>query len=424
MTEFSNGKTFYNKTKNVLLTLSEDNFSAYLTIDSPDGIVDEDAIKDLLMQAGITNGFEEASHYNQLQNNIKEIGKPFLIAQGSNPNADFSIDYLFNRENCFVPSESYDVFEMNKYERVLKGQPIAEVFIETSNAVGKDLFGNEVATASTNAINLEELFGENIHYNDENHQMVAQKSGYPYIDFQDKLQIKTDFYINEDVSNADFELYGDLVVNGDISASHIYIEGNLIIYGNVINSMKPGIFVNGNFSVDDANNSRLVCNGKFNFHNNVKNCIVCATLDVIGDEESTLTGGLTQSAASIKLFILGNQDPHLAETEISFAPYIKERIKYLCDKLDNIHLIPEGHDAEIDQLNAQISDLEKQYLQIVEQFFEPPVKDYKITITKSVFPETRFRIFDNTHLILDEKSTTTFALVDRNIVINEVDKNE
>ena len=53
MTEFSNGKTFYNKTKNVLLTLSEDNFSAYLTIDSPDGIVDEDAIKDLLMQAGI-----------------------------------------------------------------------------------------------------------------------------------------------------------------------------------------------------------------------------------------------------------------------------------------------------------------------------------------------------------------------------------
>ena len=91
--------------------------------------------------------------------------------------------------------------------------------------------------------------------------------------------------------------------------------------------------------------------------------------------------------------------------------------------MDNIQFIPEGHYEEIKELKSKIEDLEKQYLETVDQFFEPPVVDHKITITKAVFPETRFRIFDNTHVILDEKSTTTYALVDRNIVINEVDKN-
>ncbi|OPX29095.1 MAG: hypothetical protein B1H06_02060 [Candidatus Cloacimonas sp. 4484_143] len=423
MADLTGNKSFYNASKDVLLTLSDDNFSAYLTIESPDGIVDENTIKDLLMQAGITNGFEEASRYNRLQNNVKEIGVPFLIARGSNPTSECTVDYMFNRENCFIPDESYDVFEMNKYAKIIKGQPIAKVLVESRNSIGKDLFGNEVTTTDNHHIDPEELFGDNIFFDENTNLLIAQKSGYPYVDFQNKLQIKTDFYINENVSEADFELYGDLVINGDISISKIIIDGNLTVYGNISNCMKPGIFVSGNFAVDDAVNSRLVCDGEFNFHNNLRNCIICASGNIIGDEESILFGGLTQSASSIKLDTIGSQDKHLSEIEIGFAPYLKERIKFLADKLDNIQFIPEGHDTEIDQLKTQIADLEKQYFEIVEQFFEPAVIDYKITITKSVFPETRFRIFDNTHVILDEKSTTTYALVNRNIVINEVDKN-
>jgi len=423
MADLTDNKSFYNVSKDVLLTLSNDNFSAYLTIESPDGIVDENTIKDLLMQAGITNGFEEASRYNRLQNNVKKIGVPFLIARGSNPNSDCTVDYMFNRENCFIPDESYDVFEMNKYDKVIKGQPLAKVLVESQDSIGKDLFGNEVTAADNYHIDPVELFSDNIFFDENTNLLIAQKSGYPYVDFQDKLQIKTDFYINENISEADFELYGDLVINGDVSSSKIIIDGNLTVYGNISNCMKPGIFVSGNFAVDDAVNSRLVCDGEFNFHNNLRNCIICASGNVIGDEESILFGGLTQSASSIKLDTVGSQDKHLSEIEIGFAPYLKERIKFLADKLDNIQFIPEGHDAEIDQLKTQIADLEKQYIEIVDQFFEPAVIDHKITIAKSVFPETRFRIFDNTHVILDEKSTTTYALVDRNIVINEVDKN-
>jgi uncharacterized protein (DUF342 family) len=423
MADLTDNKSFYNVSKDVLLTLSDDNFSAYLTIESPDGIVDENTIKDLLMQAGITNGFEEASRQNRLQNNVKEIGVPFLIARGSNPNADCSVDYIFDRENSFIPDESYDVFEMNKYDKILKGQPLAKVLVESQDSIGKDLFGNEVTTSGSNLLNPEELFGENIVFDENTNLLIAQKSGYPYVDFQDKLQIKTDFYINENVYEAEFELYGDLVINGDVSASKIIIDGNLIVYGNIENCMKPGIFVSGNFAVDDAVNSRLICDGEFNFHNNIKNCILCASRNIVGDEESILFGGLTQSAASIKLDTVGNQDKYLSEIEIGFAPYLKERLKYLTDILDNIQFIPEGRDAEIDQLKTQIANLEKQYLGIVDEFFEPSVIDHKITIAKGVYPETRFRIFDNTHVILDEKSTTTFALVDRNIVINEVDKN-
>lgn len=424
MTEIVNGKTYYNKTKDVFLTLSENKFSAYLTIDTFDGIVDENTIKNLLSKAGITNGFDEAARYNRLYNIKKEVGKPFLIAQGSNPDAGIEIDYFFDQEKCFIPDESYDVFEINKYVRVLKGEALAKVNVSSENSIGKDLFGNEIVSSNLATINPEELFGENIRLDQETSQLIALKAGYPYIDFQNKLQLKTDFYINESITKAELELFGDLVINGDLKDSVVIIEGNLVVYGKISDCMLPGIFVNGDLNVDDAYRSRLVCNGKFNFHNSLKNCITCATDDFIGDDESILSGGLTQSAGSIKLYEVGSPEQHLTEIEVVFAPYVKEQLKKLTNRLNLLLAKPKNQEAEIDELNQQIGDLEKIYLKIVEDYFEPPVSDHKITISKNVYPETRFRIFDHVHIILDEKSTTTFALIDRNIVINEVDKND
>ena len=64
MNDIVDGKVYTNSDKTLLLTISKDDLSAYLTIEDNGNMIDEKEISSLLSSVGIKNGLEEANEYN------------------------------------------------------------------------------------------------------------------------------------------------------------------------------------------------------------------------------------------------------------------------------------------------------------------------------------------------------------------------
>jgi uncharacterized protein len=416
------GRSFSNKAENLILTVTDDNFATYLTFKDSSGIINENEILALLKKAGIKHGFSSAISYNRLHAIKKEINKPFLIARGSDPNANPEINFLFNRKKCFDPLKSYDVLEMTHFEKVSKGQPLAEISTGTVTNAGKDVLGNEVTGMSNVEPEFMAHFGSEIELDKETGTLVALKSGYPYIDNTGKIQIKSDFYINENISGISMEINGDLVINGLIENANLIIDGNLTVYGNIKDCTQHGVFASGNIDFDFAENSRIVCNGQLKFHNNVNDCILSSKDGIWGEENSTVCGGLLQCSNSIVLHNVGNELPVLTEIEIGLATYTKEMMKLTQARLGFVERLPSNHHEELSGLNARLMEMEKQYIAEVDEILESPEKRHKISILKTLYPETRVRILNHSHVITEEKGKTIFTLIDNDMVVNEVDR--
>lgn len=422
MNEEITGRTFSNKTENIILTVTDDNFAAYITFKDVPGIIDENEILVLLKKAEIKHGFSSAIKYNRLHGIKKELNQPFLIARGTDPNANPEVNLLFDRKKCFNPHESYNVMEMTLFERISKGQPLADVSAGSATNAGKDVLGNEITGISSAEPDLLAHFGPEIELDEETNTLIAMKSGYPYIDDNGKIQIKSDFYINENIIGISMEINGDLVINGLIENSNLIVDGNLTIYGNIKDCMRYGIMATGNIDLDFAENSRIVCNGQIKFHNNVNDCILSANDGIWGEENSTVSGGLLQCSNSIVLHNVGSKLPVLTEIEISLATYTKEMLKMAQAKLGYVSKLPSDQQNESTRLANRLKEIEIQYMAEVDQILESPGKRHKVSILKSLYPETRVRILNHSHTITEEKGKTIFTLIDNDMVVNEVDR--
>ncbi len=426
MNDIKPGKTYINNAENVVLTVSDDNIAAYLTFKDAPGFIDENEILKLLKQANVSHGYSEALKYN-LRNKIKkEPGKPFLVALGSNPNAKPEITLLFDRTRTFNPDVSFNVFEMDQFVTIERGQPLAEVSVALSSQAGKDIFGNEINKFSKEEPTIYNYIGKDIRFDEDTNQLIAMKSGYPYIDNTNRIQIKSDFYINEDLENVDLNLHGDLVINGFVFNSNLNICGDLMIYGEIEDCMDYGIFATGDITMDYAYDSRIVSGGQIKFHNDVENCLLSASEGIWGDEKSNVVGGLIQSANSIVLYSVGSEKPVVTEIEICLATYTKELLKRTEAKLNNIFEKSSSKQSkdneEKENYSKQLIELEEKYIQEVEAALKEPPKRFKISVVKQVYPEVLIRILNHSHTVKNEKGKMTFTFVDNEIVINEVDK--
>jgi len=419
------GKTYHNNAENVILTIAENNLAAYLTFRESPGFIDENDILKLLKQANITHGYASAINYNQQHNIAKEIDKPFLIALGTDPNSKPEISLLFNRAKCFNPNDSFSVFDMAQYISIKKGEALAEVSVALSSQAGKDIFGNDINKFSKDEPSIYDYIGKNIKFDEESNTLIALTSGYPYIDGSNHIQIKSDFYINENLEEVNLELFGDLVVNGMVINSNLEIKGDLMIYGDIEDCLDYGIFAEGDITLDNAENSRLVSKGQIKFHNEVKNCLISANEGIWGDENSVLSGGLLQSSNSITLFKVGEEKPTRTEIEIALSTFTKEQLKRVQSKLDALTNPTKKIKADpglADTYNRQLHELENQYLEEVDNILKAPPKRFKISVIKKTYPEVLFRILNHSSVVKEERGKISFTLINNELVINEVDR--
>jgi uncharacterized protein (DUF342 family) len=426
MNDLSHGETLKSKSENIILTISEDNLAAYVTIRKNPDFIDENEILKLLKTANITHGYATAIQYNKKHKLQKEYDKPFLIALGSNPNAKPEITLLFDRSRCFDPNVSFNLFEMEQFVSVKKGEVLAEVSAILTEQTGKDIFGKSISKFSKEEPSIYNYLGKNVKFDEENSQLTALKAGYPYIDGSNRIQIKSDFYINEDLEDISLRLSGDLVVNGAIYNSHLEIDGDLMIYGEVEDCKDFGIIANGDISLDFAENSRIIANGQIKFHNEVNNCHLSATQGIWGEENSKVTASTLQSANSITLFSVGDEQPSLTEIEVSVCTFKKELIKKAQFELQK-HSQSKSKKIQpdpslISKIEAEIKNLENEYLKEIDSVLSMTPKRLKISIIKKTYPPVNIRILNHSDNIKTEKGRINFTLVDNELVINEVDR--
>lgn len=429
----------------VQLEIADDAYSAFLTIQESNDFFSENEIISLLEQSEISFGVDQAIEYMAENGISKEIGKPFPIAIGQRtrePEVEFSP--LFNTEQSYHPALGNQFHLLSNLVKIQAGDPVAHLFVSKPSKSGKNIFGEEVSPENTEQQVTDNYLGENVYYSNDRGQIIAEVSGYPWIDDLQRIHVKRSFSIEKDmdITIEHFEFFGhlqvkgdikdkihiridgDLDVDGDINDATIELTGNLNVKGNILNCRTGGIIADGNVSFDSCENSRIACGGKITFKKNAHFCRLMAEKGIFGMEESSsIVGGIAQSGEHIEASIIGNAGMMSTETEISISPYTKEKMLLLTKQIMRMREIGQNDSEEFYKLSETLQDLEAQLENEINRTLKNEDQLPKhILAFKKVFPGVYIRILKKSMNVSEEMSSVSFAIVDGNLAVEQYDQ--
>lgn len=412
-------KVFSNEKGNLLLEISDDGILANLIIKDNGDIIDENEILDLLSNAKIQVGLDKAVEYIKKNKLKKDYEEPFIIALGLDPEQQANVSYLFDEEKCYDPRKFKSITELGRFTSVSKEQPLAEIIFNDLEQANRDVFGNEIKPAINKNQIIHNFLGENVYYSVYKKQIMASKRGYPYIDEQNRINVKADFTVNRSLNDTVLKIVGDLIVNGDITDSEIEIDGNLKVEGKIWNCNEKGIVIRGNAEIINAENSRIICQGKLKFEKSLRFCRVAADKGLIGSAESSIIGGLIQSSGNIVTTNLGSPFALSNEVELGISPFIKEEITNLEMEIARLKKKSNQNKPRIKLTEDRVSKLQDEYEEILINFLGEKTQDNFIKVNNKVFPEVQIRIFDKLKKITREMNGIIISIRNEELNINE-----
>ena len=419
MNDLTDGKNYTNSDKTLLLTIAKDDLSAYLTVKNNGIMIDEKEISSLLSTNGIKSGLEEANEYNIINEIEKEIGKPFLIALANVQMGELEISYNFDPESCINIDKRYEMDDLAQFEKVIKNHPLAEIPVGDGQNTGVDILGNEISVEQKPQVNVENVLGDNVYYSAETNQILSSEAGYPYLDQENKICVKSSF-MSQDIHNIDKTIYGNTTFDGVISNSNLEIFGDLWVKGNIRDCNNSGILVHGNVILDYIEDSKIVASGEIIINKNARNSLIFANGSIEAGEFSSISGGIIQSGKSVEVFSIGSPIGTLTEVEIAIAPFVKEQIRITGNKL-----IQARDDSEVDE--ALISSLAVKLRELHTEFDNEIEKSHgnaslQIAIKEKTYPNSKIRILKDTIEIFKEKDNINISVNESGLEINEVDR--
>ena len=435
------------KSENEIFTIeiSEDNFTATLSINSENatkyqGFIDETELINLVKKAKIAHGFEEAFEKLQNENFEKKDNIPFIIATGvksKEPEIEFSP--LFNTDKGYNDSIGNKYHLLNNFARVNKGEALAHLFITKHSKPGMDIFGNSSDPDFSEENLIENYLGENVTYSKERGQIIASKTGYPYMDDTPKIHVKSDFVLdtNLDLTFEDMDFYGSMIINGDvidkvklkltgdltikgnIKDADIDVNGNIFVEGDIVNCKNPGIYATGSVNFTSAENSKIVAGDKINFQKHIHFCKVIAENGLYGNENTgAIIGGVYESGEHIETAVLGNMGGISTEVEISISPYRKEKMSMINKQMSKLKDLELENSKDYlllhEELNKHEMALEEEINNMLKMQENLPKH---IIAYKKVFPATYVRILKKAMHVTDELNRVNFSIVDGELTI-------
>lgn len=358
-------KRFENQTKNIILEISDDDLSAYLTIKKTGSIIDEQDIAMLIAQGRIKAGIAEAKAFMHEAQLEKDYNKPFPIAlgeKGTEPQAEFSA--LFDTDNCYTEKDFIENNSLlNKLVKVEKDATLAHLFITRPGRSGFNVYSEPVLPKYTEEELLISYLGENVYYSKDRSQIYAKTAGYPYLDENKKVCVKSAFIIDGDLNkpNQEIRINGDLIINGhvkphtklevlgkleikgNVEDSEIYAKGKITIKGKVVNCRKRGISSETEIHLESAENSLVLSGGNIYLEDKAKFCRFIAENEINGSAlNSAFEGGHCQASNKIMLAFLGNSAGIATEAELTVSPYKKEEILIINKRLKSTNELDEN----------------------------------------------------------------------------------
>jgi len=419
MNDLTDGKNYTNSDKTLLLTIAKDDLSAYLTIKDNGSMIDEEEITSLLSSSGIKSGLEEANEYNIKNEITKEIGKPFLIALASTQMSELEISYNFDPESCINIEERHEMDDLTQFEKVIKNQLLAEIHVGDGQNTGVDILGNEVSVEQKPQVNVENILGDNVYFSAETNQILSSEAGYPYLDQENKICVKSSF-MSQDIHNIDKTIYGNTTFDGVISNSNLEIFGDLWVKGNIRDCNNSGIIVHGNVILDYIEDSKIVASGEIIINKNARNSLIFANGSIEAGEFSSISGGIIQSGKSVDVFSIGSPIGTLTEVEIAIAPFVKEQIRITGNKLIQARDDSEVDETLISSLAVKLRELHTEFDNEIEKSHDNA--SLQITIKEKTYPNSKIRILKDTIEIFKEKDNINISVSESGLEINEVDR--
>ncbi|MCB5261574.1 MAG: FapA family protein [Candidatus Cloacimonetes bacterium] len=413
-------KIFTNKSGNVLLELRQESASAWLTIKRSGRLVDEREILDLIDEAGLKSGFEEALQLIRERGIEKEFDQPFPIAVCTKEEGkkEATLNYSFDPNAITGDISELDLATLSKIIYVNEGDIVASYSDNLFERDGSiyDIFGELITPPNVDEEAAQKLAGSHIRY--ESHDYVATRTGYPYLDeigricILDSLKLDSSkvptgqflrspvsLEISGDLSQVNIACLSTLTIHGNIQDCSIYCEEDLIIDGDINSCKNPGIQVLGSLKLYSIRHSRVYVKSDIEFQSEILHSIVATDGNLSGrDDGSLINGGLIQTAGDIDIASAGSASGDETEIEIAISPFYRAMLMQVTK--ESVRLRDEGDDKALDDIRGRISRCEAELDNQLNLFLKRPTHEKRIlTVRDEVYPKTLFRVLKHSYQI-------------------------
>lgn len=415
-------KTFSNKAGNLILELRQDTMSAWLTIKRSGKIIDETDIMSLIDEAGIRTGFEEAQNYIREHSLVKDFGVPFPIAICNIQENASTLRYHFSPDLQINLGAGINFHELEKISYVEAGSVVADYSSNLFEQDGSiyDIFGELINPSSVDEAKAVALAGDNVSYNSNNREFVADKTGYPHLDEQGRINVLDVIVLNgEDIpGNLNFRTPLDLLVQGNLACANLYCGGNVTIKGDIHSSSiycAKDLHVEGEIIACNGNgiqtmgllncmgmrDSKILCRRQLRFSGRIENCNIACDGEILGDPaNSEICGGLTQSGGSISIANAGSDSGVATDIEIAISPFYRALLMQLTRELIRLKDDSEGNALAIAELQNRIKSCEGELDDELNTFLKRPAEEKKsINILLETKPLTNIRVLKHSYPI-------------------------
>lgn len=411
-------KILKNKSGNLILELRKESASAWLTVKRSDRLVDEQDILDLIDEAGIKAGFNEAIQMMRERGLEKDFDIPFPIAVSHNEDCshELKLHYHFDATLTREQISILGLKDLAKLSYASKGDCLAAYSDNIFEREGSiyDIFGELISPMAVDDEQAQKLAGTKVGY--EAGEYVALATGYPYLDDDGKICILDSLTIKADCCDADeairsplaLEILGDiencniavansLKVTGNIKDCSVFCEKDLVVEGSIIGCMNPGIQVLGDLQVCSIIRSRVLVRHDVRFRDSINDSTLALDGSITGlTEESNISGGVCQAANDIRIGIAGGDSE--TEIEIAISPFYRAMLMQMTKEL--VRLRDEGEDLAIAKLQERINRCEAELDKQLNAFLiRDPDDKKRVLVSTQVYPKTVFRILKHVYPI-------------------------
>jgi uncharacterized protein (DUF342 family) len=466
------GDFVYNRANDALssLEVTEEGMKAYLKVLEPGpggGDLSVDDIRGFLANNTVIYGILDEALQDFEDFPIFET--PVLVAEGIAPfhGADAKVIYNFETEPDKIhiherEDGSVDFKELNKYQNVVKGQPLARKVSPEPGKDGRTVYGRYIPARDGN--DLEIGLGKNVSIADNGATVIATASGHVMLK-GGKITVETVLVIpgNVDARTGNVNALGSVVIKGNVEDGFaVTAQGKIEVSGYVgkANLNAGGdIIVSRGINGGEGKEFGHIVAGKSIWSSFIQNAqadagefvIVSAGIvnsDVVSQKKvlckgkrAKIVGGHVRASEEVNAVILGSAGGSETLIEVGFDPKAKEEIEQLEEQKqaveaerDTVDLNLQGLKRQVrmqrrrlsnekellfDELRIQHNELHKKLQNIEEEirkkqeYLDSLLMHGKVSAAQKVLAGVILRIRDVEYVVKDPyESPVTFILED------------
>ncbi len=413
-------KTLNNRAGTVRLELRDDRLSAWLTIRSGGRLTDERDILELIEEAGIKTGFEEAERYMRKHGMEKDFDTPFPIAMCNRVKGESKLNYFFDLDQARHFDGRARPQDLPGLTCIEAGTVIADYSSNIFERQGSiyDIFGDMLQDEEFDLEAVGQIAGENVSFKPGKGQFVAESRGFVSVDETGRISVLDRLVMEGDISGdglelrspADLEIRGSLAgislysagkveIRGDLSNSTLSCRGDLKLEGEVIDCRQPGLEVGGDISCRGIRASRVLCRGRISFDEAISGSEIVAAGGIEGASGS-ITGGQTDCGGNLLTRCLGDPAGGETKVEITIGPYHKALLMQMTRELVRLKEKPEENLELIEGLNARIKACETELDGELNRFLNRPGGErLSLRVLGELHPPVRARVLKHEYYI-------------------------